>query len=63
MSGDLEITLAELRRLGPGSVMELPRSITEPVRISAQGRPVGQGELVDIEGMVGVKIVRLFDYE
>jgi hypothetical protein len=29
----------------------------------AQGRPVGQGQLVDVEGMVGVKIVRLFDYE
>jgi type III secretion protein Q len=61
--GRLEMTLAELRRLGPGSVMELARSITEPVRISAQGRSVGQGELVDIEGMIGVKIVRLFDYE
>jgi type III secretion protein Q len=61
--GRLEITLAELRRLGPGSVLELGRDIAEPVRISAQGRPVGQGELVDVEGMVGVKVVRLFDYE
>jgi type III secretion protein Q len=61
--GRLEITLAELRKLGPGSVVELGRNVAEPVHISAQGRPVGQGELVDVEGMVGVKIVRLFDYE
>jgi type III secretion protein Q len=61
--GRLEVTLAELRRLGPGSVVELGRSIAEPVRISAQGRPVGQGELVDIEGVIGVKVIRLFDYE
>jgi type III secretion protein Q len=61
--GRLEMTLAELRRLGPGSVLELGRAIAEPVRICAQGRPVGQGELVDIEGMVGVKVVRLLDHE
>jgi type III secretion protein Q len=61
--GRLEISLAELRRLGPGSVIELARSIAAPVRISAQGRPVGHGELIDIEGVVGVKITKLFDYE
>jgi type III secretion protein Q len=61
--GRLELTLAELRRLGPGSIIELGRGFAEPVRISAHGRPVGQGELVDVEGMVAVKVVRLFDYE
>jgi type III secretion protein Q len=61
--GRLEITLAELRTLGIGSVLELGRSVAEPIRISAQGRPVGQGELVDVEGAAGVKITRLFDYE
>jgi type III secretion protein Q len=61
--GRSEITLAELRTLGAGSVLELGRSVAEPIRISAQGRPVGQGELVDVEGVVGVKITRLFDYE
>jgi type III secretion protein Q len=61
--GRLEITLGELRMLGAGSVLELGRSVADPIRISAQGRPVGQGELVDIEGAVGVKVTRLFDYE
>jgi type III secretion protein Q len=60
--GRLEITLAELRRLGPGAVLELGRSTSELVRISAQGQPVGQGRLVDIEGAAGVQVVRLFDH-
>jgi type III secretion protein Q len=59
--GRLEITLAELRRLGPGSVLELGRSTSELVRISAQGQPVGQGRLVDVDGAAGVQVVRLFD--
>jgi type III secretion protein Q len=61
--GRSEITLGELRTLGAGSVLELGRSVAEPIRISAQGRPVGLGELVDVEGAVGVKVTRLFDYE
>jgi type III secretion protein Q len=61
--GRSEITLGELRALGAGSVLELGRSVAEPIRISAQGRPVGQGELVDVEGAVGVRVTRLFDYE
>jgi type III secretion protein Q len=61
--GKLEITLAELRRLGAGSILELGRGVAEPIRISAQGRPVGHGELVEVEGVVGVRVTRLFDYE
>ncbi len=59
--GHLDMALGELRRLGPGSVIELGRSRHELVEIAAHGRTVGQGELVEIEGAVGVRIVRLFD--
>jgi type III secretion protein Q len=60
--GRLEITLDELQRLGPGAVLELGRSISELVHISAQGQPVGQGRLVDVEGAAGVQVVRMFDH-
>lgn len=60
--GRLEITLGELRRLGPGSVLELGRSTAELVRVSAHGRWIGHGELVEVEGAVAVRMVRLFDY-
>ncbi|WP_131115261.1 type III secretion system cytoplasmic ring protein SctQ [Lichenihabitans psoromatis] len=60
--GRLDITLGELRRLGPGMVLDIARDAVELVRISAHGRPIGQGELVDVEGAVAVRIVRLFDH-
>ncbi len=60
--GRVELTLGELRRLGPGSVLEIGRSTTELVRISAHGRLIGHGELVEVEGSAAVRIVRLFDH-
>jgi len=60
--GRLDITLGELRRLGPGSVLELGRSTAELVRVGANGRLIGHGELVEVEGVVAVRMVRLFDY-
>ncbi len=59
--GRLTMPLGQLRRLGPGSVIELGRSRHELVEIAAHGRSIGQGELVEIEGAVGVRVVRLFD--
>jgi type III secretion protein Q len=59
--GRLDISLGELRRLGAGSVLELHGSADELVRISANGRLVGQGALVEVNGAVGVRIVRMFN--
>ena len=59
--GRLAIELGQLRRFGPGSVIELPRR--HPlVEIAAHGRRVGEGELVEVDGAVGVRITRLFDH-
>jgi type III secretion protein Q len=60
--GRLEIMLGDLRKLGPGSVLELSRSRDELVRVTAQGRLIGHGELVEVEGAVAVRMVQLFDY-
>jgi type III secretion protein Q len=59
--GRLDVSLGELRRLDAGSVLELNGSAEELVRISANGRLIGQGALVDVNGTVGVRIVRMFD--
>ena len=59
--GRLTVSLAQLRRFGPGSVIELP-SRDKLVDIAAHGRRVGEGELVEIDGAVGVRITRLFDH-
>jgi type III secretion protein Q len=59
--GRLDLSLGELRRLDVGSVLELNGSADALVRISANGRLIGQGALVDVNGSVGVRIVRMFN--
>lgn len=58
--GHLDLPLGEVRRLQPGSILPLARGLGELVEISANGRRVGAGELVDVEGAPAVRIVRLF---
>lgn len=60
--GRLDIPLGDLRRLGPGSVLTPDRATAEVVRITAHGQLLGFGDLVEVEGAVAVRIVRLFDH-
>jgi type III secretion protein Q len=57
--GEREIALGELRTLQPGYVFNLGRDPRGAVSIRANGRLVGEGELVDIEGRIGVSVLRL----
>ncbi len=57
--GRLEMPLGELRRLGAGSVLELPGTADAPVRLTVGGRCIGTGELVEIEGRAGVRVLRI----
>ncbi|GAN61992.1 type III secretion system cytoplasmic ring protein SctQ [Acetobacter indonesiensis] len=61
--GHKTITLAELRDLGPGSVLELTSPVSMPIGLYVGGRKIGQGELVDVEGAAGVRIKRIFGRE
>ncbi len=57
--GRLEMPLGELRRLGAGSVLELPGPADAPVRLTVGGRCIGTGELVEVEGRAGVRVLRI----
>lgn len=57
--GRLEMPLGELRRLGAGSVLELPGPADAPVRLTVGGRCIGTGELVEVEGHAGVRVLRI----
>lgn len=57
--GTAEMTLRELGDLSPGQILELDRDVGERVDLLADGEPVGAGELVDVEGRLGVRIDRL----
>jgi flagellar motor switch/type III secretory pathway protein FliN len=54
--GFLEMSAAEWAALRPGDVVQCGRRIEEPVVLRAGGREIARGELVDIEGEIGVRI-------
>ncbi|HWR50356.1 MAG TPA: FHA domain-containing protein [Bryobacteraceae bacterium] len=53
--GEKVLTLAEANGLASGSVLDLDLP-AGPVRLAVNGRVVGEGELVDVEGRLGVRI-------
>jgi len=55
--GEKELTLGEVRALAPGSMFELTAGKADPVRLMATGKVIGEGELVDVEGKLGVKVL------
>ncbi len=57
--GEKVIPLAELQTLGPGYVIDLGREIRRAVSIRANGRVIGEGELIDIDGRIGVSIQQI----
>jgi type III secretion system YscQ/HrcQ family protein len=54
--GQLELTLADLAALGPGAVVGLGRPLGAPVELCAGDRVVARGELVDVDGELGVRV-------
>jgi hypothetical protein len=54
--GAVTLSAAEWAALGPGDVVALGRRVQEPVVLRIAGAEVARGELVDIEGELGVRI-------
>jgi type III secretion protein Q len=61
--GRSELPLAAVQGLAPGAVIPLGRDPGEAVDIIANGRRIGRGEIVRVEGELGVRVVRLFGDE
>lgn len=55
--GSLELTLAQLRELGAGSVLQLNTPGVDNVDLMVNGRRVGQGQLVKIGDGLGVRLL------
>lgn len=53
------VTLAEIKALEPGQVFTLTSDPQAQVTVVANGRPVAQGRLVDVNGAVGVQLTEL----
>jgi flagellar motor switch/type III secretory pathway protein FliN len=59
--GSVSMSAREWARLGPGDVIETAQRIAEPVVLRIAGREVGRGELVNVDGQVGVRIQKLHE--
>ena len=55
----LPMTADAVVALRVGQVVDLQRTATEPVELSVNGKVVARGELVEIEGQLGVRVQSL----
>ena len=60
-AGRVELPLGRLEALGEGHVFPLDRPFDETVDIVAQGRIIGRGEIVTLDGFAAVRITALTD--
>ncbi len=59
--GRVELSAADLMRVRPGIVIELNRQPGAPVDLVVGDRRIGKGEIVQIEGELGVRILSIAD--
>lgn len=57
--GKKSITMQDLLQLESGQIMDLGQPVSEVVDLVANGKLIARGELVEIDGMLGVKIVKM----
>lgn len=59
--GRVTMTGRELSDLRPGAVVPVGRPLAGPVDLTVGGRVVARGELVDVEGELGVRVTQVID--
>ena len=57
--GRTRLTLEDLVRMGPGSVITLDREAHEPADILVNGKVIARGEVVTIDNTYGVRITHV----
>ncbi len=58
--GKAVVPIQELLQLGPGSVLELDRTIDSPVELVTQGVPLAKGEVVVVNGFFAIRILEVY---
>src|SRR5262249_48139048 len=59
--GRVTMTGGELLELRPGAVIPVGRPLAGPVDLTVGGRVVARGELVDVEGEIGIRVMQVND--
>lgn len=57
--GKTKMDVARLRELGDGAVIELDRKVGEPIDLYVNDRLVARGELVMVDGALGVTMTEI----
>jgi flagellar motor switch protein FliN/FliY len=57
--GHSEMALKDVLKLGAGSVIELDKSVNDPVTIVVNNKPVAKGEVVMVDGNYGVRVLEV----
>ncbi len=57
--GKKAVTVKDLLALRMGQVVDLERALTEAVDLVVAGKVIGKGELVEIDGKLGIRILKL----
>lgn len=57
--GKKAVTVKDLLGLRMGQVIDMEKMPTEPVDIVAQGKVIAKGELVEVDGKLGVRILKI----
>ncbi len=57
--GRIQMPLRDIIRLKEGETMSLEKSPIEPVDLTADDKVIAKGKLVDLQGKIGVKIIKL----
>ena len=58
LAGETEVALRDLSQIAAGHVFDLGRPVDRHVEVRANGRRIGIGELVEIDGRVGVRMLK-----
>ena len=57
VAGRFNVTLEELQNIQPGYVFDLRKDARQEIEIRANGAEIAKGELVEVDGRTGVRIV------
>ena len=57
VAAETEVPLRDLQALAPGYVFDLRQPVDRHVEVRANGRAIATGELIEIDGRVGVRVL------
>ena len=59
--GRSQMTLEEILKLGPGSIVPLDKRADEPLDLRVNGKLVARGEVVLVDDVYGLRVTQILD--